>query len=1192
MSYLGRFDGPSVRYKPKRGVDPFIGPKFERDLKEIVDVCDCDPRDRWGLAGVDVDTTYINVAKYQREQPSDVDVVAWKKSVATVTMVYKRSVRNPVEWDFEKAVSVLPKSTSSGPDMARFGQSKGEVLEDPLAVEELREYDSKQHYRTLQRAVPKEEIRPMDKVVRGDNRSILVVGMPSLITECRLWGDQNRQLAEHWQESRNPVKIGMTPFYGGWHEVIKPFVGRKVGSFDVSQRDSSASRLHQEAMLSVRLSLYDNVTDEFIERASKNASDSTYGCITMPDGAVFEKDTGNSTGKFCTISDNCGYSLFDLFYALHKLFPSVSSHDMLEMFLTAVVGDDVLVSPKDDIADLVDPNFITEVLLKDLGVRIKWERPGWSDIFSLSWLSTRTTYMEGGWLIPVPEDPSKMLASCYYGAVGFTALDTLRRLVNFRMLSFTSPAIFEILDRWTRELIDENQKELRNVKEWNDLVDTLMTRENLLHLYTGWEGSLTPPVGAAPSDDCMDSFPWLSSLRPAVTWQSPPIPVTPSLKEPQINKDYLIPHTVGTIRRRQRCIGRLWVFIGILLLYIGAFLSLSPQGLPNYLGNALTFREPSYQARVIGVSVDPSMGRGMPSFEAVALNTNMTKKHKKPKVKSEKHKQKRKEARKRRKANHRADVIAARANGAVIRGNGDYQQRPDKRMASRLHGRGDFFGDLWDGAKNIASKGISAAGWVADNAGWLSSLVGAGDYRVGKAPKHNSLFRGSSVPMIQNSFMPTIVRHREYIGEIIAYNGTGGTSIQNRSFNINPGLQASAPWLAGIADQFQEYFLLGAAVEYQTEQTAISTNSVGSVVISPRYDVTLPAPVSSIQVLNMEGKVEGRPVDNLLMAIECDPAMRPVEILQVRTGALPSGAALQLFDHCIVDVTNWGQASSSGVIGHLYLSLEVGLLMPVDLDATNGDILSDHYLLSTVTSANNLGTTAAATSTSTLGGSVTAGATAKYAFPSYVSAGQYLVVLNYAHSSSATVTAPTITGTNCTKVTMWATSGGFDLTSGATAPPAGTSTGTQTAAFILTINDSIASFTVSGLTFAGTCYGDLMITPFNGNMVTLARNKWRWGKHWEALDREEKVRAVQSEEIAERTFRRMIEEMFKTQPEFFKVESFSDDEKDFEKLTKPKLPGQLSPRSVINRTGAMLQRALRNSPPVQADAPQGAPKHG
>lgn len=1183
MDFYGKVAAP-VHYANKRGPDPNVVSVFERDLPEIIADFGSNPLEDWALAACSMDSVYLNVAKYQRSQPSNYDPNAWRKAVDTTLSYLQMACHNPREITFEEALQVFPKPTSAGVTMSKWGHSKKEVLENPEAVEHMRLFDINPTYRTLQRGVPKEEIRPMGKVLQNLNRSILVVGMDHMVTGFRLWWDMNRMIVDYWYQEQFPIKFGFTPFYGGWHLLTMPLIGRPSNSYDVSLRDSSLSRLHFEAILKVRLSLMVNHDAKFKSRACGSYGDSTFGLITMPDGYIFEKDTGNSTGGHNTISDNSIGSLLEVCYVFHKLFPAWSSAELRKNLLLQIVGDDVRISPTKEIASLVTPGQIKLILEKDLLVTINWEFDEWRSVMDYPWLSMKTAVYGPNWLVPVPAEPTKLLASYYYGRENYKPLDTLRRLVNFRMLSFTDPRLFKYFDRWTWELVKQHNNFYSSEKEWVDIVASIMPTTSLEHLYLGWESGSAPVSPTLYYDDCMDQDfgPWLSSLRPTVV----PLVERKPDNFTKVDQSYSGKRE-NVVEKPHPILLVLALVVWLLYIYLAfnfpigvdsALVSFANRADPEL---ALPSREPDAISRWGNggsclYRVNWRSWEVQPGVHTCYLEMTKPTKTKKPKTPEQK--AKRKAARKRREQRHKAAVTE-------LKGKGDYSSR--RRVApfsGSLKGRGDFFGDLWDTAKNIAGKGIKAAGWVADNATWLAPLVGMGDYQVGPTPRHNSIFRGSMVPVIKNSFIPTIVRHREYLGEIKSYSGTGGTSIQVQSFNVNPGLAGSAPWLAGIASQFQEYFLLGGAFEVTSEQTAISTDSVGTVVVAPRYDVTLPAPVSSVQILNTEGKVDGRPIDNLLMAIECDPATRPTAVLQVRTGALPASAALQLFDHCVVDVMNWGQADSTKTIGHMWLILEVGLLMPVDLDATNGDVLSDHWQLTTVTSANNLGTTAADISTASLGGTVTPGSTAKYTFPAYVNAGAYLVALNYGHSSSATVTAPTITCTNCTKLQMWATSAGFDVATAGTAPPAGTSTGTQTAVFVVTVNDTIASFTVTGLTFAGTCYGDLVVTPYNGNMLTLTRSKHRWASHWAALDREEKVRNRVTEEISERTTRRIIEELLG-----LRVVELSDDEKEFDKV---------SPRSVREKVVSKLYEsgldisALKNLPSVQAAAPKGAPRHG
>lgn len=266
------------------------------------------------------------------------------------------------------------------------------------------------------------------------------------------------------------------------------------------------------------------------------------------------------------------------------------------------------------------------------------------------------------------------------------------------------------------------------------------------------------------------------------------------------------------------------------------------------------------------------------------------------------------------------------------------KKKVKKVLTNQIRGKGDFFSNLWKKGKTMLGQGLHKgidflSGRAKDAVG---HLVGSGDYQLsGEEIKSNSLYSGASmVPTFANSAQHgTIVCHRESLGVFASSTGYNLTAI-----TLNPGL-AQFPWASRIAGAWQRYKVHGAIIEWIPRVPEISTNAGGSVVLSARYDLTTAAPRSIVEAEIGFGAITARPMDKMAMPIECKNSMNPTNVLNVRFGAsLPTGANAQFFDHCIIDVSIAGQASSGTVIGEVFITYDIEFMMPTAEHVQNSGV--------------------------------------------------------------------------------------------------------------------------------------------------------------------------------------------------------------------------------------------------------------
>lgn len=219
--------------------------------------------------------------------------------------------------------------------------------------------------------------------------------------------------------------------------------------------------------------------------------------------------------------------------------------------------------------------------------------------------------------------------------------------------------------------------------------------------------------------------------------------------------------------------------------------------------------------------------------------------------------------------------------------------------------------------------------------GALSTVVGAGAYSVSR----NSLATDASqIPVMHSSNETIRITHREFLGPIITSSTAGDYS--SRTFYVNPGLRGTFPWLSQVATCFQEYEIAGLIFMFKSNSadSLNSTNTaLGSVLMGAQYNVNQPDYDSKADILNSMWGVEGRPSNDLILPIECDPEQNPFKIHYVRSGDLAATSNLQNYDLCKVIVATEGHQGTAVNIGDLWLSYDIIFRKPSIQIPSEGD---------------------------------------------------------------------------------------------------------------------------------------------------------------------------------------------------------------------------------------------------------------
>lgn len=317
----------------------------------------------------------------------------------------------------------------------------------------------------------------------------------------------------------------------------------------------------------------------------------------------------------------------------------------------------------------------------------------------------------------------------------------------------------------------------------------------------------------------------------------------------------------------------------------------------------------------------------------------------------------------------------------------------------------------------ISAAGSMLGGLIHPVAGFLGGklghlveqVTGFGDYKV----QSNSIMKGGmGPPQIVNSVNrgEVILRHREYIGDIVA---TTGFNVQ--SFLINPGLVNTFPWLSQIAGSYEQYKLRGMLFEFNSTSSdallsSATSTALGTVIMMTDYDIADAPPTTKRQMLNSEWSSSSKPSCTFIHPIECKRSLSAQNTLYTRSLPVPQGFDQRLYDFARFNIATEGMQAAGGVLGELWVTYEVSF-MKQQLSTPGGQ--TDHFSLINILNAAPLGFPRVnpIASGSSLGGAIVSGF--QYRFPQNVGSGKFMWVYSVI-GTSATIAAPTVTYTNAT----------------------------------------------------------------------------------------------------------------------------------------------------------------------------------
>jgi hypothetical protein len=165
----------------------------------------------------------------------------------------------------------------------------------------------------------------------------------------------------------------------------------------------------------------------------------------------------------------------------------------------------------------------------------------------------------------------------------------------------------------------------------------------------------------------------------------------------------------------------------------------------------------------------------------------------------------------------------------------------------------------------------------------------------------------------------TRIKHRELVSSV-----SGNTTFGVASFNLNPGLSATFPWLSSVAGSFEQYKFNKLVFHYVTRA---STSYKGSILLAPEYDAIDAPPSSEVLASQMNGAVEDSPWKDQTLSFNIGDMFPMGPRKYIRTGTLPTSSDLKTYDAGQLFACSIS-CDDTSAIGKLWVEYDVELHIP------------------------------------------------------------------------------------------------------------------------------------------------------------------------------------------------------------------------------------------------------------------------
>lgn len=278
------------------------------------------------------------------------------------------------------------------------------------------------------------------------------------------------------------------------------------------------------------------------------------------------------------------------------------------------------------------------------------------------------------------------------------------------------------------------------------------------------------------------------------------------------------------------------------------------------------------------------------------------------------------------------------------------------RALGNLFGMGDLGDKLGDAAWNVGQSFLPKPVQDIGNAvfGVTDKLAGRGLYRGRGIYAANNLVidDGAKASNIVPQFHPTDMHtiqysNREYVRDIFA--PATNSVFELQSWELNPGLPTSFPWLSQLAINFEEYELVQLAYTFKSTISDFAANSgqVGQVLMCTQYNPDSGPFATKDEMMLYEGGMSCKTTESMIHGVECDPKkIAGSSQKYVRAGSIPPQEDLKNYDlgRTSLAVVNAPSTYANQQIGELWVSYTIVLRKPKIAAGNAYNIRRDYYL--------------------------------------------------------------------------------------------------------------------------------------------------------------------------------------------------------------------------------------------------------
>lgn len=269
--------------------------------------------------------------------------------------------------------------------------------------------------------------------------------------------------------------------------------------------------------------------------------------------------------------------------------------------------------------------------------------------------------------------------------------------------------------------------------------------------------------------------------------------------------------------------------------------------------------------------------------------------------------------------------------------------------APLYRGRGGFWSDavgkggwLRKGGLDLVGTGLGNIPVVGSGLGSafgaLRKATGIGDYNIAS----NVLVAGNPTGAMPGTFeAPSfteitdtggiIISHREFIGNV--YGPATGVGFKTKTYDINPGVETTFPWLSQLAANYEDYSVKQLIFSFKSTVSNFQTTTgvTGTVLSATQHDMYRPGFEDKSEIMQTFGSVSCKATDCQVAGVECDPKkMSGDPIRHIRVAELPTGRDPKEYDwgRFTLALADFPAELANANIGEIWVSYTVELLRP------------------------------------------------------------------------------------------------------------------------------------------------------------------------------------------------------------------------------------------------------------------------